>query len=82
MYIQAEVEMILQIDESFHWRNEKNLSNYEQLVIVKQALPQIVHSHSLDHVLEHYLNSNTPTIDYVYSLSELVHRIQMNFSLY
>ena len=40
--------------------------------IVTQALPQKVEPHTLDHVLEqYYLNTDTPTIDYVYSLSAL-----------
>ena len=44
------------------WKNE----------IIQQTLPQIVESHALDHVLEkYYLITDTPTIDYVYSLSAL-----------
>ena len=40
--------------------------------IIAQALPQIVEPHSLDHVLEqYYLNTETPTIDYIYSLSAI-----------
>ena len=40
--------------------------------IVRQALPQIVESHALDQVLEkYYLTTETPTIDYIYSLSAL-----------
>jgi hypothetical protein len=40
--------------------------------IITQALPQVVEPHSLDHVLEqYYLNTETPTIDYIYSLSAL-----------
>ena len=55
-----------------------SLEKWETLVklwkkkIIKQALPQVVDLHSLDHVLEqYYLNTNTPTIDYIYSLSAL-----------
>ena len=40
--------------------------------IVTQALPQVVEPHALDHVLEqYYLITDTPTIDYIYSLSAL-----------
>ena len=72
MYIQAEVEMIPEIDENI------SLEKWEQLVelwkkkIVTQALPQVVEPHALDHVLEqYYLTTDTPTIDYIYSLSAL-----------
>ncbi|ABX13581.1 hypothetical protein Nmar_1685 [Nitrosopumilus maritimus SCM1] len=72
MYIQAEVEMIPEIDENI------SLEQWEELVamwkkkIIKQALPQVVDPHSLEHVLEqYYLTTDTPTIDYIYSLSAL-----------
>lgn len=72
MYIRAEVELIPEIDENI------SLDKWEKLVvmwknkIVRQALPQIVEPHALDHVLEkYYLTTDTPTIDYVYSLSAL-----------
>ena len=71
-YIQAEVEMIPEIDENI------SLEQWEELVamwkkkIIKQALPQVVDPHSLEHVLEqYYLTTDTPTIDYIYSLSAL-----------
>ena len=72
MYIRAEVEMIPEIDENI------SLEKWEQLVelwkkkIIKQALPQVVEPHALNHVLEqYYLTTDTPTIDYIYSLSAL-----------
>ena len=35
-------------------------------------MPQVVESHALDHVLEqYYLNTDSPTIDYIYSLAAL-----------
>ena len=35
-------------------------------------MPQVVESHALDHVLEqYYLTSDSPTIDYIYSLAAL-----------
>ena len=72
MYIQAEVEMIPEIDENI------SLEQWEELVamwkkkIIQQALPQVVDPHSLEHVLEqYYLTTDTPTIDYIYSLAAL-----------
>ena len=72
MYIQAEVEMIPEIDENISLVKWKALIELWKKKIIHQALPQIVDSHALDHVLEqYYLNSDSPTIDYIYSLSAL-----------
>ena len=78
MYIQAEVEMIPEIDESISLKQWKGLIELWKKKIIHQALtsdpsnPQIVDSHALDHVLEqYYLTSDTPTIDYIYSLAAL-----------
>ena len=72
MYIQAEVEMIPEIDENISLEKWEKLVELWKKKIIKQALPQIVDSHSLDHVLEqYYLNTDTPTVDYVYSLSAI-----------
>jgi len=72
MYIQAEVEMIPEIDENISFEKWETLVELWKKKIIKQALPQVVDSHSLDHVLEqYYLNTDTPTIDYIYSLSAL-----------
>ncbi|MBI1663719.1 MAG: LON peptidase substrate-binding domain-containing protein [Nitrosopumilus sp.] len=72
MYIQAEVEMIPEIDENISLEKWNALVELWKKKIIKQALPQVVDSHSLDHVLEqYYLNTDTPTIDYIYSLSAL-----------
>ena len=72
MYIQAEVEMIPEIDENISLEQWENLVEMWKKKIVKQALPQVVEPHSLDHVLEqYYLTTDTPTIDYIYSLSAL-----------
>ncbi len=72
LYIRAEVEMIPEIDQSI------SLEQWEELValwkdkIIAQTLPEVVEPHALDHVLEqYYLTTDTPTIDYVYSLSSL-----------
>ncbi|QDI89040.1 LON domain containing protein [Candidatus Nitrosopumilus sp. SW] len=72
MYIQAEVEMIPEIDENISLEQWEKLVEMWKKKIVKQALPQVVEPHSLDHVLEqYYLTTDTPTIDYIYSLSAL-----------
>jgi Lon protease-like protein len=72
MYIQAEVEMIPEIDENISFEKWTRLVELWKKKIITQALPQIVEPHSLDHVLEqYYLNTETPTIDYVYSLSAI-----------
>ena len=72
MYIQAEVEMIPEIDENISLNQWQKLVGLWKKKIITQALPQIVEPHALDHVLEqYYLSTDTPTIDYVYSLSAL-----------
>ena len=72
MYIRAEVELIPEIDESISVEQWENLVKLWKNKIIHQALPQVVEPHALDHVLEqYYLNTDTPTIDYVYSLSAL-----------
>jgi Lon protease-like protein len=72
MYIQAEVEMLPEIDENISYEKWKKVVQLWKKKIVSQALPQIVEPHALDHVLEqYYLNTETPTIDYIYSLSAL-----------
>ena len=72
MYIQAEVEMIPEIDENISLEQWEKLVEMWKKKIVKQALPQIVEPHALDHVLEqYYLTTDTPTIDFIYSLSAL-----------
>lgn len=72
MYIRAEVEMIPEIDENISLEQWEKLVDLWKKKIIKQALPQVVEPHSLDHVLEqYYLTTDTPTIDYIYSLSAL-----------
>lgn len=72
MYIRAEVEFIPEIDDNISLDKWENLVNMWKNKIIQQTLPQIVESHALDHVLEkYYLITDTPTIDYVYSLSAL-----------
>lgn len=72
MYIQAEVELIPEIDDDISLEKWQNLVSLWKNKIVTQALPQVVEPHSLDHVLEkYYLTTDMPTVDYVYSLSAL-----------
>ena len=72
MYIQAQVEMIPEIDESISLVRWEKLIDLWKKKVVKQALPQTVEPRSLDHVLEqYYLATDTPAIDYVYSLAAL-----------
>jgi len=72
MYIQAEVEMIPEIDENISLEQWEKLVQLWKQKIISQALPKVIEPHALDHVLEqYYLVTDTPTIDYVYSLAAL-----------
>jgi len=72
MYIRAEVDLIPEIDDNVSADQWEELVEMWKNKIIRQALPQVVESHALDHVLEkYYLVTDTPTIDYVYSLSAL-----------
>ncbi len=72
MYIQAEVEMIPEIDDDVSLDKWQKLVSLWKNKIISQALPQVVEPHALDHVLErYYLTTDLPTVDYVYSLSAL-----------
>ena len=72
MYIQAEVELIPEIDQNLSLVRWNALIELWKKKIIHQALPQVVESHALDHVLEqYYLTSDSPTIDYIYSLAAL-----------
>lgn len=72
MYIRAQVEMIPEIDEHVPTKEWEDLVNMWKDKIITQALPKTVEPHTLDHVLrEYYLATDTPNIDYIYSLSAL-----------
>lgn len=72
MYIQAEVEMILEIDEHVPVVEWESIVNMWKNKIITQSLPQTIESYTLDRVLEqYYLVTDAPTIDYIYSLSAL-----------
>jgi len=72
MYLKAEVELIPEIDEHISLSQWENMINLWKNKTIKQALPQVIESSALDQVLEqYYLTTETPTIDYVYSLAAL-----------
>jgi len=72
LYIQAEVELVPEIDDDVSLEKWEKLVSLWKDKIVSQALPQVVEPHALDHVLEkYYLTTDLPTVDYVYSLSAL-----------
>ncbi len=72
MYLKAEVELIPEIDEHISLSQWENMINLWKNKTIKQALPQVIEPSSLDQVLEqYYLTTETPTIDYVYSLAAL-----------
>ena len=73
MYIQAEIEIISDIDSSISLAQWENLVELWKNNIKKSAGNPELTSHQLDHVLEqYYLKTETPTMEYVYSLCALV----------
>ena len=73
MYIQAEIEIISDIDSSISLGQWENLVELWKNNIKKSAGNSELTSHQLDHVLEqYYLKTETPTMEYVYSLCALV----------
>ena len=72
MYIQAEIEIISDIDESVSLVDWENLVDKWKIKIKKNAGNPELTSHQLDHVLEqYYLKTETPTMEYVHSLCAL-----------
>ncbi len=72
MYIRAEVELIPEIDDNISSNQWEHLVDLWKKKTIKQALPQIIEPSSLDQILnQYYLSTDTPTIDYVYSLAAL-----------
>lgn len=72
MYIQAKVKMIPEIDEDVPAAKWEMLVQMWKNKVVMQARPQIVEPYALDRILkQYYLATETPTIDYIYSLSAL-----------
>ncbi|RNJ76155.1 MAG: LON domain containing protein [Nitrosopumilus sp. D6] len=71
MYLQAQVEMLPEIDGNVSILQWENLVKLWKKKIIAGA-PQPIEPHALDHVLEqYYLLTETPTTDYVYSLAAL-----------
>ena len=72
MYIQAEVELIPEIDEDISLTQWEHLVDLWKSKTVHNALPQVIEPAQLDHILaQYYLVTDMPTIDYVYSLAAL-----------
>ncbi|MDH3676840.1 MAG: LON peptidase substrate-binding domain-containing protein [Nitrosopumilus sp.] len=72
MYIQAEVELIPEIDDNISLNQWEHIVDMWKRKTINQALPQQVEPAALDQVLtQYYLKTDTPTIDYVYSLAAL-----------
>ncbi|MEC8530198.1 MAG: LON domain containing protein, partial [Thermoproteota archaeon] len=72
MYIQAEIEMISEIDESISLADWENLVDLWKNKIKKNTGNAELTSYQLDHVLEqYYLKTETPTMEYVHSLCAL-----------
>ena len=72
MYIRAEVEFIPEIDDNISLNQWEHLVDLWKKKTAKQALPQKIEPAALDQILnQYYLATDTPTIDYVYSLAAL-----------
>ena len=72
MYIQAEIEMISEIDETISLNDWEHLVNLWKTKIKKNTGNPELTSHQLDHVLEqYYLKTETPTMEYIHSLCAL-----------
>ena len=72
MYIQSEIEMIPEIDESISLVDWENLVDLWKNKIKKSTGNPELTSHQLDHVLEqYYLKTETPTMEYIHSLCAL-----------
>ena len=72
MYIQAEIEMISEIDESISLNDWESLVDLWKNKIKKTNDNLDLTSHQLDHVLEqYYLKTETPTMEYIHSLCAL-----------
>jgi len=72
MYLRAEVELIPEIDDSISLNQWEHLIELWKKKTAKQALPQVIEPAALDQILaQYYLTTETPTIDYVYSLAAL-----------
>ena len=72
MYIRAEVEFINEIDEKVPLEKWQQLAELWKQKIIAQAYPKKVQLSDLEMMLRHYdLLTETPTVDYIYSLCAL-----------
>ena len=72
MYLQAEVELLDDIDSTITLSDWQILIKSWKKRISSIAAPQIISSEQLDLMLEqYYLKTDTPTLEYVYSLCAL-----------
>ena len=79
MYIQAEIEMISEIDESISLADWEHLVDLWKNKIKKSTGDPELTSHQLDHVLEqYYLKTETPTMEYIHSLCALASKTPLD----
>jgi len=79
MYIQAEIEMISEIDESISLDDWEHLVDLWKNKIKKSTGDSELTSHQLDHVLEqYYLKTETPTMEYIHSLCALASKTPLD----
>ena len=72
MYIRAEVELINEIDEKVPLEKWQQLVELWKQKIIAQTYPKKVLLSDLEMMLRHYdLMTETPTVDYIYSLCAL-----------
>ena len=81
MYIQAEVEMMSDIEDSISLVDWENLVEKWKQKIKKTSGNSELTSHQLDHVLEqYYLKTETPTMEYVHSLCALASETPVSYT--
>lgn len=72
LYLQAEVQMIPEIDRPITLDRWTGLVDLWKQKVVSQSDSGRIEPHTLDRLLEkYYLVTETPTVDYIYSLSAL-----------
>ena len=72
MYLQAEVQLIDDIEHSITITDWNTLIQFWKKKISHMAIPNVISSQQLDLLLEqYYLKTDTPTLEYVYSLCAL-----------
>jgi Lon protease-like protein len=72
LYIRAEVELIPEIDEDISLNQWEYLVDLWKKKTIRNALPKVIEPGELNQLLtQYYLVTETPTIDYVYSLAAL-----------